>query len=158
VRSEDTLCYLGKAEFCILFPATNGIGVAISINRVQKKISESKIRAGGKQVPVSLSGAIFTDIADAETDTDAVQKILQKRLREAIAKGGNCIISSPQEGEKNQLSIDRALRLIAQNNTDSLEPVAQELMQDILPLLEFSDNVLKLGLKLVNQNLREKLK
>jgi two-component system cell cycle response regulator len=158
VRSEDTLCYLGRAEFCIIFPATNGIGAAICVNRIQKKIMACKIQAGGKRVPVSLSGAIYTDIAESDTNTETVLKILQTRLQEAIAQGGNRIISTAQESEKAHVSVDQALRLIARENTDSLKPVAQDLMLDILPLLEFSDSVLKLGMKSVTQSLREKLK
>jgi two-component system cell cycle response regulator len=158
VRREDTLCYLGKAEFSILFPATNGIGVAVCVSRIQKNIGACRIRAGGKQVPVSLSGAIYTDIADADTDGDTVQNVLQTRLREAIAQGGNQIISSPQKSEKVQVSVDQALRLIAREDTDSLQPVVEDLMRGILPLLEYSDSVLDLGMESVNQSLREKLK
>ena len=117
-----------------------------------------KIQAGGKQVPVSLSGAIYTDIAESDTDTETVLKILQTRLQEAITQGGNRIISAAQESEKAQISVDQALRLIARQDTDSLRPVAQELMLDILPLLEYSDSILKLGMKSVNQSLRDKLK
>ena len=158
IRREDTLSYLGRAEFCIIFPATNGIGAAVCVNRIQKKIMACNIQASGKQVPVSLSGAIYADIAESDTDTETVLKTLQTRLQEAIAQGGNRIISAAQESEKERISVDQALQYIARHNTDSLQPVAKELMLDILPLMEYSDSVLKLGLKSVNQSLREKLK
>jgi len=157
IRREDTLCYLGRAEFSIMFPATNGIGAAVCVNRIQKMIKACKIQVAGKRIPVSLSGAIYTDIADSNTDVETVQNILQSRLQEAIAQGGSRIISdSPQTG-KTHVSVDRALRQIEQQDTDSLEPVVKALMLDILPLLEYSDSVLGLGMKSVNQSLRKKL-
>jgi len=158
IRSEDTLCYLGSAEFCILFPATNGIGAAVCVDRVQKKILTCKVRAAGKLVPVSLSGAIYTDIAEPDTDSGTVLGTLQMRLREAIAQGGNRIVSAPQGSEKVSISVDQALRFIAGRNTDSLQPVARDLMLSILPLLEYCDSALNLGMKSVNRSLQEKLK
>jgi len=158
IRREDTLCYLGKGEFCLIYPATNGIGVAVCINRIQKKVLACDIQAHDLRVPVTLSGAIFTEIAGAHVDTDMVLKILRTRLEEAIAQGGNCIISADQEREEVSISVDHALRLIAGQNTDSLQPVARELMRDVLPLLEYADSVLKLGMRSVNKSLREKLK
>ena len=44
LRREDILCYLGNAEFYILYPATNGIGATIGVNRILKSISERKVQ------------------------------------------------------------------------------------------------------------------
>lgn len=158
LRREDTLSYLGKAEFCILYPATNGIGAAAAVSRFVKQIASSKIQLAGKRVPVSLSVAIYTDVANKNVDADSVLSVLQSRLMQAVAQGGNRIISSPHESEKTQLSIDAALRLIEQNNTDTLQPRARELLREVLPLLDYSDSVLNLGLASLSQDIRERLK
>lgn len=158
IRREDTLCYLGRGEFCIIFPATNGIGVAVCVERVQKKMLTCNIRARDLRVPASLSGAIYTGIAESHDNTETVLNILQTRLKQAIAKGGNHIISSARNSEKARMSVDQALRFIEGNNTGPLQPVARDLMRDIIPLLEYSDSVLNLGMRSVNKILREKLK
>ncbi len=157
IRCEDTLCYLGKAEFCILYPATNGIGAAVGIKRIKQKIATRPVQIDGKKIPISLSAAIYTDIADQNTNADSVIKVLQQRLGEAIAKGGNCIVSSSHTGASTQVSVDRALKLIEHEQTETLSLQAHELMLAILPLLEFCDEVLDLGLKSPNQSLRRKL-
>ena len=49
VRREDTLCYLGDAEFCVLYPATNGIGATDAVNRIAKNVANGKLRMAGKK-------------------------------------------------------------------------------------------------------------
>jgi len=158
VRREDTLSYLGNAEFCILYPATNGIGAAMAINRVKEIIASRRIRIAGKQVPVSLSAAIYTDIADVDTDVESVVEVLDQRLREAIDQGGDCIVSNTNSSEDAPISVDQALELIAQQRTDNLSSQAQALMITVMPLLEYADEVLDLDMESVNQSLRVKLK
>ncbi len=158
VRCEDILCSLGRAEFYILYPATNGIGAAVAINRILQKMSERKVKSADKQVPVSISVSIFTDIANQDSNVDVVLDILQDRLDEAIAKGGNCVISAGRTSDKTRVSVDRALKLIAEQHTEDLALQANTLMNSILPLLEYADEVLELGLCSVNQELRKKLK
>ncbi|MCP3688488.1 MAG: diguanylate cyclase [Gammaproteobacteria bacterium] len=157
-RCEDTLCSLGWAEYYILYPATNGIGAAVAINRVLQKISARQIKVTDKQVPVSISVAIFTDIANQESSVDVVLDILQSRLDEAVAKGGNCVISAGRTNEKAPVSVDRALKLIAEQHAEAVEPQVKTLMMSILPLLEYADDALELGLRSVNQELCEKIK
>ncbi len=158
VRCEDTLCSMGKAEFCILYPATSGIGAAVAINRILQKVSACEIKIAGKQVPVSISAAIYTDIANQDSNAAVILNVLQSRLDEAHAKGGNCVISAGKTDEKNQPSVDRALALIAEQRTEVIASQAGALMKSILPLLEYADGILKLDLNSVNQNLRERLK
>ncbi len=158
VRCEDTLCSLGKAEFCILYPVTNGIGAAVAVNRIIRKISSCKTKITDRHLPVSISAAIFTDIANRDSDVDVVLDILQVRLNEAVAKGGNCVISAGRLDEKPPTSVDRALQLIAERRTEAIAPQAEALVKSILPLLEYVDGALELGLSSVNQHLRERLK
>ncbi|MCP4490829.1 MAG: diguanylate cyclase [Gammaproteobacteria bacterium] len=158
VRCEDTLCSLGEARFFILYPATNGIGAAVAINRIVRKVSSCKTKITGKQVPVSISVAIFTDIANQYSDVDVVLNILQSRLDEALAQGGNRVISAGRTDEKPLPSVDRALQLIAEQRSEVIAPQTEALINSILPLLEYADGVLELGMSSVNQHLRERLK
>lgn len=157
LRREDTLCYLGKAEFYLLYPATNGIGATSAVNRIFENVSGSKIPIAGKKVPVTLSGAVYSCIANEETDLEIILKRLDEDLKQAQANGGNQIVSSSSSAEERVLSIDRALKLIESGQIDDLSKHAAALLQTVLPLLEFADTELQLGLESVNQNLLEQL-
>lgn len=157
LRTEDTLCYLGNAEFYLLYPATNGIGATDGVNRILKRISSSQIRIEDKQVKVTLSGAVYSCLATDNTDLEQIYAQLNVSLEQAQSAGGNRVVSSSASGKERHVSIDRALKLIEQGSTDDLTSDAAPLLLSILPLLEFADEVLKLGLGSVNSKLREKL-
>lgn len=157
LRREDILCYLDKAEFCVLFPVTNAIGAIKGINRIRESIAKQRMRIAGKPVPVTLSGAIYSCIADETTSFESVNEILDKRLAEAVRKGGNCIVGASRASEKRPMTVDKALQMIANNTTDGLADHARGLVLDILPLLEYADQTLKLGVGTLNQSLRDQL-
>ncbi|MEM7562532.1 MAG: diguanylate cyclase [Pseudomonadota bacterium] len=146
LRREDSLCYFGNAVFCILYPATNGIGATTGINRILKNIAERKIRIAGKQVPVSMSGSVHSCIANDETTLEGMYKVLEQNLDRAIAEGGNKIVSSLPPDEEKTLSVDRALKLIDSGKTQGLTEQAADLLGRVLPLIEYADSELALDL------------
>jgi hypothetical protein len=152
------LCYLGKAEFCILFTTTNGIGATIGVNRIVASISSRKIRIAGKQVPTTLSGAIYSCIATEDTNLDQVYSNLDDGIKQAVAEGGNRIVNTVPQGEDQVYSIDRALKLIDDGNTDGLSSHAKGLLQTVMPLIEYVDQTLQLEMDSMLQRFREKLK
>ncbi|MFV2032207.1 MAG: diguanylate cyclase domain-containing protein [Gammaproteobacteria bacterium] len=155
LRREDILCYLEKAEFCVLFPVVNAIGAFSGINRIRESIARLRIRIAGKQVSVTLSGAMYSCVADETTSIESVNEILDRRLAEALRRGGNCIVGAPKSSEKRAITVDRALQLIANNNTDDLAEHARGLVRDILPLLEYAEQ--RLELEPLSQSLRDQL-
>ena len=157
LRREDILCYLEKAEFCVLFPVTNAIGAIKGINRIRESIARRRIRIAGKRVPVTLSSAIYSCVADKNTSFESVNEILDKRLSEAVRQGGNCIVGAPRASEKRPMTVDKALQMIANDNTDGLADHAHDLLLDILPLLEYADQTLELGVGTLTQSLRDRL-
>ncbi len=157
LRTEDTVCYLGNAEFYLLYPATNGIGATDGVNRILKRISSSPIRIDDIQVKVTLSGAVYSCLATDNSDLEQIYAQLDVSLEQAQSAGGNRVVSSSASSEERRVSVDRALKLIEQGSTDELNSDAAPLLLSILPLLEFADGVLKLGLRSVSSKLREKL-
>lgn len=157
VRGEDILCYLGNAEFCILYPATNRIDAATIVNRILKNIKKHRILIAGKRVPVTISGAITSSLGKPGTTVENVMENVDKQLEQAVSQGGNCIVSLPRSGEDEHISLARALKMIELGTTDNLSPHIGGLMLDIMPLLEYADQVLDLELTSVNQSLRERL-
>lgn len=157
LRTEDTVCYLGNAEFYLLYPATNGIGATDAVNRILKRVSGSPMRIEDMQVKVTLSGAVYSCLATENSDLEQIYAQLNVSLEQAQSAGGNRVVSSSASSEERRVSVDRALKLIEQGSTDELNSDAAPLLLSILPLLEFADGVLKLGLGSVNSKLREKL-
>jgi diguanylate cyclase (GGDEF)-like protein len=157
LRTEDTVCYLGNAEFYLLYPATNGIGATDGVNRILKRVSGSPMRIEDMQVKVTLSGAVYSCLATENSDLEQIYAQLNVSLEQAQSAGGNRVVSSSASSEERRVSVDRALKLIEQGSTDELNSDAAPLLLSILPLLEFADGVLKLGLGSVNSKLREKL-
>jgi diguanylate cyclase (GGDEF)-like protein len=157
LRREDSLCYLGNAEFCLLYPATNGIGATTAVNRIFEQVSGSEIAIAGKKVPVTLSGAVYSCIATRETELEKIFARLDASLTEARDQGGGRIVSSIPESAERVFSIDRTLKLIESGSTGDLSQHCSALMLTVLPLLEFADEALELGLETTNRSLRQQL-
>lgn len=163
MRSEDTLCYLGNAEFNLLFPATNGIGSAIGLRRIVDAVTKKDIQIEGEAVSTPLAAAIYSCVPTSNTTIEAVTEVLRRRLGEALAQGGedgqtgNNIVSSSQVSEAVTISVEKALKMLERDDASELSPYAKALMIDILPFIEYADGELNLGLHTSDLRLREQL-
>ncbi len=54
MREEDVLAYPGDADFCLLYPATNGIETSAAVNRILKNIEKHDHKIDGKTVPIAI--------------------------------------------------------------------------------------------------------
>ncbi len=157
LRREDTMCYLGKAEFYLLYPATNGIGATSAVNRIYDNVACCKMKIAGKKVPVTLSGAVYSCIASESIELCQIYKQLDKGLAKALEQGGNQLVGMSSCSEEWAFSIDRVLKLIESGETDDLGQHAAALILAVMPLVEFGDDTLKLGLESVTRKLRLQL-
>ena len=161
MRSEDTLCYLGNAEFNLLFPATNGIGSAVGLRRIMDAVAKRDIKIDGEAVSVPLAAAIYSCMPTSNTTIEAVAEVLRLRLNRALVQsgqdGGNSIVSSAQVGEAATISIERALQMLERGDAEGLSPYAKSLMIDLLPFIEYADQEFNLGLQASDLKWHEKL-
>ena len=157
LRREDTLCYLGRADFAVLFPATNGIGASAGTARVLDRVAQRKIRIAGKRVPVTLSAAVFSCIADEDSKIDPVYALLDDGLARAEAQGGNQIVSCSAAAETRFWSIDQALKLVEAGESDAVVPQIDSLLLAVMPLIELADRSLDLDLVDTLAGLRDRL-
>ena len=157
LRREDMLCYLGNADFHLLYPATNGIGATAALNRIIDTIAKGSINVAGKRIKLSISGAVYSCIASGQTGLESIYRKLGQGIREAKEQGGNRLVSTSSAAEQREISLDRALKLINSGGKDKLTEHAGELLLGVLPLLEFADETLDLGLEAVNRDLRRQL-
>jgi two-component system cell cycle response regulator len=161
MRSEDTLCYLGNAEFNLLFPATNGIGSAVGLRRIMDAVAKRDIKIEGEAVSVPLAAAIYSCMPTSNTTIEAVAEVLRRRLNRALVQsgqdGGNSIVSSAQVDEAATISIERALQMLERGDAKGLSPYAKSLMIDLLPFIEYADQEFNLGLQASDLKWHEKL-
>ncbi len=161
MRSEDTLCYLGNAEFNLLFPATNGIGSAVGLRRIMDAVAKRDIKIDGEAVSVPLAAAIYSCMPTSNTTIEAVAEVLRRRLNRALVQsgqdGGNSIVSSAQAGEAATISIERALQMLERGDAKGLSPYAKALMIGLLPFIEYADQEFNLGLQASDLKWHEKL-
>ena len=161
MRSEDTLCYLGNAEFNLLFPASNGIGSAVGLRRIMDAVATRHIKIDGEAVSVPLAAAIYSCMPTSNTTIEAVTEVLRRRLNRALVQsgqdGGNSIVSSAQAGEAATISIERALQMLERGDAKGLSPYAKALMIGLLPFIEYADQEFNLGLQASDLKWHEKL-
>jgi len=157
MREEDVLAYIGDADFCLLYPATNGIETSAAANRILKNIEKHDNKIDGKTVPIAINGAISSSVASEDTTVEKLMGILDELLVRAISEGDNKVASALQPDEKEYMTIERALKYIEHGAADRIKDHLGELVLSILPLLEQADLVLDLELESVNQSLKQRL-
>lgn len=158
LRTEDLLCYLGNAEFHILYPATNGIGAMTAVKRILERIAASHINVSGKQMQTTLSASLYSCVAGQQTSLENIYQQLSEDLQQAVAAGGNQVVSSFDSSGPQTFSIDRVLKLIDQDNADDVDEHMVALLLQALPLFEYGDAVLDLELLDTLAELRKRLK
>ncbi len=157
MREEDVLAYLGDADFCLLYPATNGIETSAAANRILKNIEKNDHKIDGKTVPIAISGAISSSVASEDTTVEKLMGILEELLVSASSEGDNKIVSALQPGENEYMTVEKALEYIEYGAADRIKDHLGELVLSILPLLEHADLALDLELESVNKSLKERL-
>jgi diguanylate cyclase (GGDEF)-like protein len=157
MREEDVLSYLGNADFCLLYPATNGIEASAAANRILKNIGKHDNKIDGKTVPIVISGAINSSAASEDTTVEKLMGILDELTVRASSEGDNKIVSMLPPNEKEYMTVERALKYIEHGASDGIKDHLSELLLNILPLLEHADQTLDLELESVIKSLQESL-
>ena len=157
LRTEDLLCYLGHAEFNILYPATNGIGAMTAAKRILHKVDKTSIKIAGEKLHTTLSASVYSCLADEHSRLDTIYQQLGEDLQQAISQGGNRVVSSVDSSSSQSVSIDRVLRLLERDQGDEIDQHLNALLLEVLPLLEYGDATLDLELLDTLASLRRRL-
>ena len=144
-RAEDIVSYIGKGQFLVLYPATNGIGASIALKRISQSLRTVKVSEKQPELSLTMSTGMVSSPGDDKINDEVILKAVEKRMNEAIANGGNCVISQNLSGQKSELSVDSALRMIENDQIDNLKPYLRTTTLRVLPLIESADEVLSLS-------------
>ena len=157
LRTEDLLCYRGHAEFHLLYPATNGIGAMTAAKRILERVSNSHIKVAGQNLQTSMSGAVYSCVANEHSSLETIYQQLTDDLHKVAAGGGNQLVSTFDSSGSHTYSIDRVLKLLEQDKADDLDKHMAGLLLQALPLFEYGDAVLDLELLDTLAALRKRL-
>jgi diguanylate cyclase (GGDEF)-like protein len=140
IRCEDAFAYLGNASFAILYPVTNGLGAHLATRRLLDKVEKTALKFGGKEIPVTLSAGLFSEMPDEKQSAQDVLEVIRNRLEKAVQKGGNQIVSNKIQQELSSISVEQALKMLSNNETEGLDKQMPQLLDTLYPLLEFARN------------------
>ncbi len=146
IRKEDSLARWSERGVAILSPGIDDVQTVVFAERVRESIARAGIQLRGKAVKVSISVGIASNLIDGH-ESEAIFEAAEKRMNEAMAAGGNRVISGEQVRGLVGESIDGILAVIAEGRVDTLP--RRRLVQiglRLLPLLRLLNQKLDLGL------------
>lgn len=153
LRKEDTLARIKDGVFAVIAPSANRMDAAVLAERMRKKVHTTPFTETVISLPMTVSCGIASVGAVNYTSSEQYLDAVIRLLTQAQTKGGNRSVAaaSPKQPaaapeNKPRPSLDTALDLLAQGNTEAIKQFLPSLCSQILPLLEFSDKTLAWGL------------
>lgn len=151
VRLEDTVARIEKDRFAILLAETGLEEAGDMAERLRHKIQQKTIRHKDDTFRVTVSIGISAFPPTIKRTFDMLRLDAERHLREAAEKGGDCVIPAAIEGEARgekhlTTSLDEAVVIMNRRGRKMSPEQAATTMRHLLPLLEYCDDLLKLGL------------
>jgi len=186
LRREDLCARVGTARFALILPLTNRIGSLRSIERVCKKISTLGLKVESGVLDIRLSAGV-SGIDPEQGCADFTQLVRQAEgaLNRAIASGGGSMVNardsivhplgggasddagkaapkeqSPRATDENSLEMEitQAIAQIEAGVGDAISlDRLHSLTRAVLPLLDYANKKLDLGIISALEAAREKL-
>ena len=183
-RTEDTVARIGGAEFAIIMPGTSHTEAAVLCNRLLQAVSSKSFTYNNESLNLTISMALVNySHAEGESIDDLIN-IADHCLIHVKSNGGNRFQNElrgekrkPEKTNKDvspdvpevqerevksstpyeQLEIDHALWLLQKGETGKLVPHLPDLFIRLLPLLQFGNTKLGLGLGFAIQAFKDKI-
>ncbi|MGE5240981.1 MAG: GGDEF domain-containing protein [Bacteroidota bacterium] len=163
-RTEDTVARVGGGEFAILAPATGRMDAAVLCERLRTAVAAEPFKGGNVSVALTVSLGLATLERDPGDTIEELLTLAEQRLTLAKAAGGNRLGVSyqeeapkPEEAVIEQPDLETALKMLENDEGGKLTPFLPDLVARCLPLLEFCNKKLDLGLGFAIESLKEKL-
>lgn len=143
IRKEDTLARTGETQFAIIAPTLGGAEAHMVCNRIRQQIAATPFTTGETTVSLTVSLGLSSLRTENAEHIDEVLALAEKYLANAQAAGGNCLMPTEQksaEAPKKRISIDAALRILAQGDPGKITPHSDTILAQLLPLLAFCND------------------
>lgn len=166
-RTEDIAARLGVSRFALILHSSDPQGAEVAVSRICQRVSRLKIKMGSDVFNILLSTGITTlSMEETDIEYDALLEHAETAQKKAAKKGGGKIIrynttadqktdNAPQANI--EVNLEDLIAQIGQDESSVTEEQLHSAMRKILPLIENSDNKLKLGLSKVILHLKKRL-
>lgn len=163
-RTEDTVARIGGGEFAVIAPSSGRMEAAVLCERIRTAVAAEPFKGDGVSVPLTVSLGLATLGRDPGETAEELLALADQRLTLAKAAGGNRLGVSyqeeapkPEEAVIEQPDLETALKMLGANEGGKLVPFLPDLIGRCLPLLEFCNKKLDLGLGFAIESLKDKL-
>jgi diguanylate cyclase (GGDEF)-like protein len=163
-RTEDTVARIGGGEFAIIAPSSGRMEAAVLCERIRTGVASEPFKSDGISIPLTVSLGLTTLGRDPGETTEELLALADQRMTLAKAAGGNRLGVSyqeeapkPEEAVIEQPDLETALKMLGANEGGKLLPFLPDLIGRCLPLLEFCNKKLDLGLGFAIESLKDKL-
>jgi diguanylate cyclase (GGDEF)-like protein len=139
VRKEDTVARIGLAKFAMILRDTPVEGAKDLATRILKDIAALKCKVGNKELHVTASLGLLEPVIVADSAVDDLVQEAETYLEKATRAGGNqmAIKSLRQHPVEKEMNVQTAMTLLEFGHADNIKPHVNELVEQLLPLLEF---------------------
>jgi diguanylate cyclase (GGDEF)-like protein len=163
-RTEDTVARVGGGEFAIIAPSSGRMEAAVLCERVRTAVTAEPFKHENLSIPLTASLGLSTLGRDPGETIEELLTLAEQRMTLAKAAGGNRLGISyqeeapkPEEAVIEQPDLETALKMLGANEGGKLVPFLPDLINRCMPLLEFCNKKLDLGLGFAIESLKDKL-
>ncbi len=163
-RTEDTVARIGGGEFAVLAPSSGRMEAAIFCERLRTAVIAEAFKNETVSIPLTISLGLATLGRDPGETTEELLTLADQRMTLAKAAGGNRLGISyqeeapkPEEAVIEQPDFETALKMLGVNEGGKLVPFLPDLLARCIPMLEFCNKQLDLGLGFAIESLKDKL-
>jgi len=163
-RTEDTVARIGGGEFAIIAPSSGRMEAAVLCERARTAVIAEPFKHGNLPLPLTISLGLSTLGRDPGESIEELLTLAEQRMTLAKAAGGNRLgISYQEEAPKleeaviEEPDLETALKMLGANEGGKLVPFLPDLIGRCMPLLEFCNKKLDLGLGFAIESLKDKL-
>jgi diguanylate cyclase (GGDEF)-like protein len=163
-RTEDTAARVGGGEFAIIAPSSGRMEAAVLCERVRTAVIAEPFKNASLSIPLTVSLGLATLGRDPGETIEELLTLAEQRMTLAKAAGGNRLGISyqeeapkPEEAVIEQPDLETALKMLGANEGGKLVPFLPDLIGRCMPLLEFCNKKLDLGLGFAIESLKDKL-
>jgi len=164
VRQEDTIARIGVSKFALILKETSMDEVLVLVNRIREEVQAMafKLPNNGELIKLTLSAGLHEPEVNSEKTFKELITETENYLNEAIAAGGNQIVShataattKPDEIIED-INILELLNQLKDNKPEELLPKINSILHHITPLLKFLAKNARNELQAVLRKLNEK--
>jgi len=159
IRTEDTLARTSDSQFGIIAPTLSWPEAEQVCNRIRTKLSASPLNNESAGLSLTTSIGLVNQDVDKLGTIEEFLALAEQYAAKAFEGGGNSLMATEKkEAPKKRVSLDASARIIELGDPSRLLPHARTIAAQIIPLLEFCNDKLNLGIDDHIQAIKDKLK